>query len=191
MTYSISFPNGDFMKQILFFALKDDLLSVLDAVECDGPLKYIRMGQSPKSDYESFAYGAEIPNLGKATADSAINCESFLITERQVPVKVRPIKTTAGTERYCVDQLFNPDSITLTPAGVWSQDVLLYGRVATVSQSAISQALMKRFNSAFRAKFSKVKAFWVGRNARAFLNDGKRLTISVQSPHEFDLTAVP
>jgi hypothetical protein len=179
------------MKQILFFALKEDLLPVLEAVERDGPLKYVRMGQSPKSDYESFAHGAEIPNLGRASADSTASCESFVVTESAVSVNVRPIKAATGIERYCIDQLVNPDSITFTPAGVWSPDVVLHGRVATVSESAISQALMKRFNSAFRAQFGKVKAFWVGHNARALLDAGKRLTISAQSPHDFDLTAVP
>jgi hypothetical protein len=105
-------------------------------------------------------------------------------------VNVRPIKATIGVERYCVDQLSNPDSITFTPAGVWSPDVVLHGRVATVSESPISQALMKRFNSAFRAQFTKVQAFWIGHNARALFDAGKRLTLSAQSPRDFDLTNV-
>lgn len=177
------------MKQILFFALKEDLLPILEAVERECSLKYVRMGQFPKSDYESFAKGATIPNLGIATADSTISCESFLVTENAIPINMRPIKSISGIDRYCVDQLVNPDSITLTPAGIWSPDIILNGRVATVSESStMSQALMKRFHSAFRARFSKVKAFWVGHNARALLDSGKRLTISAQSPHDFDLT---
>jgi len=147
------------MRQILFFALKEDLLPVFETVERETPLKYVRMGQSTRSDYESFASGVEIPNLGKASAESAINCESFVVTESAVALNVRPIRSTGGIERYCVDQLVNPDSITFTPAGVWNSDVVLHGRLATVSESAISQALMRRFNSAIRAHFGKIKAF--------------------------------
>jgi hypothetical protein len=179
------------MKQILFFALKEDLLTVLDTVEKEGPLKYIRMSQSANLGYECFACGAEIPDLGKASAESAINCESFVVTERAVSVNMRSIRSTVGIERYCVDQLVNPDSITFTPAGIWSPDIVLHGRVATVSESAISQALIRRFNSAIRAHFGKVKAFWVGPQARALLDAGKRLTISAHSPCDFDLTTTP
>jgi hypothetical protein len=157
------------------------------AVERDEPLKYARIGQFTKPDSETFAYGAEIPNLGKATADSAINCESFLVTRCPMSLKVRSIKASAGVERFCVDQLLNPDSVTFTPAGLWDEQVVLHGRVATVSASGLSQELMKQFSSAFAKYFSKIKAFFVGTKALALLDAGKRLTISVQSPREFDL----
>src|SRR5438552_18101806 len=127
------------MKQIHFFALKDDLLPVLTAVERDQPVKYVRMGQFPNADYESFTHGAEIPHLGKASTDSAVGCESFLVTGRGVPINVRSIKTTSGIERYCVDQLINPDTVVFSPAGIWGEEVVLNGRVATVSNSAVSQ----------------------------------------------------
>jgi hypothetical protein len=178
------------MRQIHFFALKEDLLPVLEAFERAGPLKYVRMGQSPTPDYEGFTYGGDIPNLGKASTDSAASCESFLVTGRDMPVTVRPIKV-AGVERYAIDQLVNPYTITFTPGGIWGEDVVLNGRVATVSDSAQAQELMKRFNSAIKNHFSKVKAFLVGPKALVLLNAGKRLTAAAQSPREFDLTTVP
>jgi hypothetical protein len=178
-------------KRIHFFALKEDLLPVLDAVERGGPLKYVRMGNSLSRDFETFLHGAEIPDLGKASSPTASVCERFLVTEATVPVTVERFQGNNGIQRYCLDQLLNPDTVTFTPAGIWNEDVVLYGRVATVSDSAIAQALMKRFSSAFRSQFRKVKAFWVGRSARALLDAGKRLTIAEQSPREFDLTATP
>lgn len=176
------------MKQVLFFALEDDLLPVLEAVERVGPLKYVRMGQSLKSEYESFTHCTEIPNLGKASSDSASTCESFLVTESPMSVNVRAVKAATGFQLYYVDQLVNPDSVTLTPAGVRGQNVVLYGRVATAAESPISQKLMKRFDSAFKKYFKKVKAFWIGPQALGLLYAGNRLTISIQSPRDFDLT---
>jgi hypothetical protein len=49
---------------------------------------------------------------------------------------------------------------------------------------------MKRFNSAVKKTFTKVKAFYVGPKALELLERGMRLTISAQSPREFDLTPV-
>lgn len=178
------------MKQIHFYAIKEDLTAVLEAVEQDSLLIYIRMGQFPTPEYETFAHGAEIPNLGKANTDSASSGQSFLITGRDTPIKVRPIKV-AGVERYAVDQLVNPDTITFAPGGIWGEDVVVNGRVATVSDSSQAQQLMKRFNSAFRKHFIKVKAFSVGPKAFDLLSAGKRLTASAQSPREFDLTTLP
>ena len=187
MTYSLLYPSSNVMKQILFFALKDDLLPVLEAVEHESPLKYVRMGQSSESDYESFVHGFALPNLGKANADFASGCETFLVTPCATPINIRPIELAAGSRRYCIDQLVNLESVAFTPAGIWDEKIVLHGRVATVSESAISQELMKRFNAAFRRQFRKVKAFWVGPSARALLDAGKRLTISAHSPRDFDL----
>ncbi len=98
--------------------------------------------------------------------------------------------TAAGVERFCVDQLVNPDTIWFTPGGVWGEDFVLNGRVGTASDSDPSRYLMKRFDSAFKKRFRKIKAFLVGPGALAFLEAGKRLTAAVQSPRDFDLTTV-
>jgi len=92
-------------------------------------------------------------------------------------------------ETFRIDQLLNPDTVVLTPAGVRSEEVVLHGRVATVSNSQPAQRLMRLFSKAFRKhRFEKIRAFWVGPEARALLRAGTRLTISVQSPREFDLS---
>lgn len=177
------------MKHILFFALKEDLLKLLELAESNGRLKYVRMGNFPrneiKEDVSVFESGAEIPNLGQASADSSASCEAFLISERETPINLRPVQ--GNVERVCIDQLANPDSIGFTPGGIWNEDVVLHGRIATASESKASQALMKRFHAVIKATFSKVKAFYVGPKALSVLESGKRLTISAQSPREFDL----
>ena len=90
-----------------------------------------------------------------------------------------------------MDQLANPDTVTLTPGGVWTQDIVLYGRVATASDSKASQELMRRFACAIKKQFTKIRAFYVGPKARELLDKGKRLTIAAQSPRDFDLVREP
>jgi hypothetical protein len=178
------------MKHILFFALKEDLLALLELIESEGSLKYVRMGNFPAEEVKNglgvFCTGAGIPNLGKATAESATACETFLVCEQETPINLRTLHGSTG-ERVCVDQLANPDSVAFTPGGIWNEDVVLHGRIATTSESQTSQALMKRFQAAVKQSFSKVKAFYVGTKASILLESGKRLTISTQSPREFDL----
>jgi len=179
------------MKHILFFALKEDVLALLELADGKGPLKYARMGNFSRDDIKDginvFDSGAGIPNLGKANADSSAACEAFLVCERETPIHLRVLQGSNG-DRVCVDQLANPDSVEFKPGGIWNEDVVLHGRIATASESQMSQALMKRFQAAAKKTFSKVKAFYVGPKALVLLESGKRLTISAQSPREFDLT---
>jgi hypothetical protein len=173
------------MKHILFFGTKQDLLPMLQLVESSGPIKYVRMGHFRQGAVEVCNFGSEIPDLGKATANSSINCESYLVCEPDTPVNLRPVGR-AGL--ICIDQLVNPDTVTFTPAGILNEEMLLHGRVATVSDSKPAQYLMRRFHSAIKKNFGKIKAFYVGPNARTLFERGTRLTAAAQCPREFDLT---
>lgn len=175
------------MRQIHFFALREDHLPVLEAVELHGPLKYVRTGNFTEPGLRIFAKGCEIPDLGKAGCDSSISCDTYLVAEANQLVNVRHIKTSKGIDRYCVDQLINPDTVTFTPAGLWKDGIVLAGRVATVSDTAIAQAIMKRFSSALKKRFVRVRAYLVGTQAVALLDAGKRLTVGEQCPTEGDL----
>lgn len=179
------------MKHIQFFAVREDLLLALEAVERDGPLQYVRTGNELSPDFETFLRGADIPNLGVADRETGSVCNSFLVARTTVPIGVRSIKGANGVQRYLMDQLFNLDTVTLTPAGTWGEDIILQGVVGTASDSVASQELMKRFNSAFKKSFTKVQGRFVGAQALALFNAGKRLTIAAQSPPEFNLTTVP
>jgi hypothetical protein len=148
------------MKIIMFFAVKDDLVPVLDAVESVKKLRYVEMGQFQDWNYRSFPSAAEIPNLSTASADSAINSQSWLVIADSTPINVRRITPSNGTaDRFAIDQLVNLDSVTLTPGGIWRDAIVLNGRVSTASTTVRSQELMKHFQPAFRRHFKKIKAF--------------------------------
>jgi hypothetical protein len=176
------------MRRIPFHALREDILPVLELVEQEGPLQYVRTGNQLSSHFEMFLRGRELPDLGIADQGTGSGCKSYLVTKTTVQLTVRMLMGTDGVQRFLMDQLLNPDSVRLTPAGMWGDDVLLAGIVDTVSDSDIAQELMKRFNSAFRKHFGKIKAYRVDSQALALLKAEKRLTDSAQSPREFDLT---
>jgi hypothetical protein len=178
------------MSQIRFFALKDDLIPVLDVVERKGPLKYTLTGNflvaEMKGEITVFETGTDIPDLGTASGDQQAACDSFLVCEGNVEIRLRRIRGNDG-DRVCVDQLVNADTVTFTPGGIWNGDVVLSGRVATVSDTVVAQTLMRRFKSAIKKTFTKVGAYYIGPNALTLLKSGRRLTDAVQSPPEYDL----
>ena len=90
-------------------------------------------------------------------------------------------------DRVCIDQLENPDTIHFTPAGIWTDRVLISGSIGTAYTSETTVSLMKRFSGAIRKLFLKVRAFYVGPAAQKLWEAGARLTSAVQSPPEYDL----
>jgi hypothetical protein len=174
---------------IQFFALKDDLLPVLEEVARDGPLTYTRMGTYLQPKPDVYFRGADLPSLGRATSESASTSQSFLICEAGVSVRVRPVALRSGGTNYHIDQLINPDTITFTPGGLWRENIVLYGRLASATpHSECAKRVMSRFRDQMNKLFVRVKTYYVGPSAVLLLKAGKRLTIAEQSPNDFDLT---
>lgn len=175
------------MSHLLFYATREDLLLLVAAVESKVALTYVRTGNFLAAEKESrlevYDTGTKLPHLGEATAESA----SYLVCRRDTPIIEREVESPHG-RRFCIDQLLNPDTVTLTPAGRCNDDILVYGRVATASDSRPSQQLMKHFKTPIQKLFTKIKAFYVGPGARALWANGCRLTIGVDASRESDLT---
>jgi hypothetical protein len=181
------------MAQLLFFAVNEDLLALLDLVDAKGPLNYIRTGNfladEIKDGLTVYNTGVELPGLGLADGDASTLCASYLISERDTPINLRHFQGF-DAPRVCIDQLINPDTVTFKPAGIWKKDILINGDVGTASDSKGSQGLMRRFQAAIKKTYTKVRAFYVGPKARQMLDSGKRLCQAIQSPPEYDLAPV-
>ncbi len=173
--------------QCHFYSTRDDLLAVTERVESRLPIKYIRFGQVTELPPETFKSAAQIPNLGVATHESGVGCKAFLVADSELEIRSRQLKTIAGVNRFAIDQLHNPDTVVLSPGGLWTGEILLYGNVGTAHDTEVSSRLMKLFRSAIKSEFIRVRAFWIGRLAVEMLKSGKRLTIAEQSPSAYDL----
>ena len=169
--------------QIRFFASKTDLIEIMQLVECKSDLKYVQFGSSGTPTPLTFPTVSVIPDIGIASNPSAINCRTFLISQRNCTIRPRPV-----SEYYVFDQLLNPETVTFTPGGLWGGEILLHGRFATASSAGPSLKLMTVLRSVMRSNYTKIKAFYVGKEAEIMLDGGKRLTISAQSPRTIDLS---
>jgi hypothetical protein len=176
------------IKQILFFGLRQDLMPVFEDLERAIPLAYTKTGRFLNRSFDSFDRASKIPNLGIASADTSINCETYLAGRQDISIVPRVVNEINAGETFRIDQMLNPDTVAVTPAGVHGEEIILQGRVATISNSQQSQFLMRTFQGGFRRQsFLKIKAFWVGPHALVDYKAGKRLTTSVQSPKDLDL----
>lgn len=171
------------------FATANDLLIVLGAIDSRRPLSYTLCGHTYSPEIVSFYSGESLDTLrAPATTDTASTGVAYLVTDRDCPIVPRPIQVRGEEgQRWTIDQLANPDSTVLWHGGFWMPDVLLSGRVASASNSARSRSLQRAFESQIKKEFCRVKAFYVGEEAARLLDSGMRLTMSTQSPREFDL----
>lgn len=172
---------------IHLFAAGDDLLPVLTAVEAKHPIKYVLMEPNSTGVVAEFSTATNLPDQGRATAPDAIGCQSYLVTGRDLTVTPRRIVSNDGTVWYAIDQMINPDTVEVSPGGLWNGEVVISGRITTVSDTDHAGMLMRAYRNAVRRHFVRVRAAWVGPTACALLHAGKRLTMAVQSPRKYDL----
>jgi hypothetical protein len=137
---------------------------------------------------QSVLSGHELPTLRElAPTGSAASGHSYLVTLRDTIPVGRAIQLARGGTTYAFDPMLNPDSIELTPGARHASQVLLYGRIASATDSAISKNIFECFKRAIGKHFRRINSFWVGPAAEAAWRQGARLTIGVASPPEYDL----
>jgi hypothetical protein len=173
--------------QCHFFALGDDLIPVFEAVEKTA-LHYVLSGHTESPTVPTYRSGMDLPTLrAPAPHPNSSSGYTYLVAAPEFRFVPRRINLDDGSFQYSFDQLLNTRSVCLTHGGTYENRLLLFGRVATVSDDTESVRLHRRFASAIRRSFNRVQAFWVGPEANSALRDGWRLTIGATSPSEFDL----
>lgn len=176
--------------QRMFYATADDLLPVFERVEKRHSLAYTLRGLFESPTLITVLSGAAIPTLrAPAPMSSASSCHQYLATPSTAQVRLREVPQVRGGNRYTFDQATTPDSVEVTPGGFYRPEVLLYGRVATISTTAFSKQVYRAFASAIAAQFVRIRAFYVGPQAAELFHRGCRLTIGADSPPEYDLAA--
>ncbi len=174
--------------QVNFFATRMDLLSVTAAVEAQRTMKYICRDDSNGGKFEEFDSASEIPDLGIAIHGDHNLDSIFLVLDRNKRLIVEQINLKAGGTSYSIDQSANPSSVTFQPGGVYGDQAVISGRVATCRNDPVSLALLKLFRKEIKRRFERFKISWVGPEAAGLLDAGRRFTFSVRAPTVSDLT---
>ena len=173
--------------QILFYATAADLVGLLTTLEKDRHLQYTHSDLFLDRHPQTYRFCSAIPDFGCAVHPTAIANPTFLISTEGQKIHVREVPQKSGGIRFAIDQLINPDTISLSPGGRFGNDVILYGRIDTVSESPTSKDLFRFVGRALKKAFVRRQEYLVGPEALEAWKAGTRLTIGVASPREFDL----
>ncbi len=171
----------------MFYATALDLGSVLSPLEAEKPLQYTLSGLFVTNKPQNYLTYSSIPDFGRAPHPTAVANPCYLISLQGTEIRVRDVPQKAGGVFFAIDQLWNEDTIAFRPGGRHGNNVILYGMIGTVSQSALSKALYNFIAKPLRKNFLKKQEFFVGREAFDIWNAGARLTIGASSPPDFDL----
>jgi hypothetical protein len=177
--------------RIHFFAIKEDWPAVFDYVERKRHLVYTATGfdQMRNPDPPRYLEGKAIPNLGLASYEQCIACDSYMVSPfPKVPTPIKGLMFD-GEARYDLYSSAYPDTIRLIHAGRW-KDMIVSGLIDTMGQGPQAQSLINAFHAAMKKSFTRVNAYWVGPQAHGEWLQGRRLTDAEQSPPEYDLRKI-
>ena len=170
-----------------FFATKADLESLLREVESKRQLQFVETGLFDSPSVEPIHSLLGAPNLGHLSAGDHNQAPCYLVASQEIFIDVRPVPQRRGGTKYAVDQQQNPKTIAFRPSGAFGENCLIDGQVGTISDESSSLELFQLFRKQMRRQFTKVKEFYVGKEAGELLDKGWRLTANVKSPPLYDL----
>ncbi len=171
-------------KQIEFFAIGEDLSSVLVAVASDFSFRLATL--SPGGAQCELWTPAEVPDLSVARHGSQTQERVFLLVRPDVSVATRTVELRRGGKLLALDQRSHPESVFLRPGGTF-EGIVIAGQVGTIADSQWGLGLYGAFSKVLRSNFKKVKSYLVGREAIRVLDGGGRLTTDINGQPGFDL----
>ena len=112
---------------------------------------------------ETYLSYADIPDFGRTCDPTAVMNQSYLVAPQGTVVQVESMQRIGGIN-FSIGQGLNKDTVTLSPGGMFGQDVLLYGSIGTVSESGTSLDLYDFIVEPYLARFADSP--WIFSRAR-------------------------
>jgi hypothetical protein len=175
--------------QFMFYATAGDLTPVLAILEAQKKLQYTPMRDVASDRAQIYLSYADLLDFGQVDHPTAVMNPDYLVALQGTAVQVETIYPRTGGVNFSIGQDMNKDTVTLSPGGMYGQDVLLYGSIATISESEASFNLYDFMVEPYLARFTQVNGFFLGAEAFNLWKSGVRLTTSATSPTKFDLKA--
>lgn len=174
-------------KQISFFATRVDICEVLEetALKTNYLFSCLDINSEVPKVYQRVD---ELDDLSVALCGDQSREKFYLLICPGADPITRAVEQSSGEQRYFFDQLSHPASVMLRPGGVMKDlDCIICGQLGTVSNDEWSEALYKVLSASIRKRFTKIKSYYLGTEAIEKMDEGYRLTSSVNAPKEYDL----
>lgn len=178
------------MRTVRFFAVDEDLKTVLAAVEASMDLQYVTTRGFPRQTVDRYLKASDIPALSVADHESGGACQPYMVAPRGAELVPRRLTLVGGESIEAYDQFASDRVATLVAAGRWKPNVVLSGTFGTTHDSVDALRLVNLFRRETRKRFTRINAFWVGPAAMQAFEAGQRLAGAEQSPTLYDLRRV-
>jgi hypothetical protein len=176
-------------KQIMFFTVLEDIEQILRDIETLIDVRYYKTGLLDSKTIPTYDSIFDTPSIGVTFSGDWNRIDNYLIMKKSTPLKIREVPQRTGETKFAIDQLNNSKSIELKLGGIYKEkeNVLVAGRIATISEDPDSTELYKLLTTKLKKEFKKIGTFYVGRKAEEKLKMGWRLVTNEKSPKEYDL----
>ncbi|MES2389560.1 MAG: hypothetical protein V4543_16265 [Bacteroidota bacterium] len=176
-------------KQTLFFLVYEDIGQLFRDMETMIDTRYYKAGLLDTRNIPSYNSIFEAPNVAIALSGDWNKIDSYIILKKTILLNIREVPQRVGGMKFAVDQMNNPKSIELKLGGIYQQksNVIVAGRIATISEDSDSIEMYKLFTIKLKKKFKKIGAFYVGPIAEEKMKKGWRLVTNENLPKEHDL----
>jgi hypothetical protein len=174
-------------KLVPFFAADGDLKEVAAAIEARQRLQYVVAGLFDTPELSIAGSVKAIESFGIAQTGDQAQERSYLVVPANRQINVREVPQRRGGVKYAIDQVQNPATVVMRPGGRFGDVAVIAGQIGTAADDVSALELFKLFEREIKRRFSRVKSHYVGPSAKALMESGARLTMSVRSPAEYDL----
>lgn len=175
---------------MMFFATIEDVENSIRYIESMIDIQYSKTGLQDSKNIPTYKSLFDAPSIGVTFSGDWNRIDNFLITKKTTSLNIRKVNQRTGGTKYTVDQMDNPKSIEMKLGGIYKEkeNVLVAGRISTISEDSDSNELYKLFVNILKKEFKKIGSFYVGKIAEEKLKMGWRLVTNEKSPKEYDLT---
>ena len=174
---------------MIFFTLIEDIENAIRDIESTIDVQYYKTGLLDSRIIPTYNSLFDLPNIGVVSSGDWNKIDNYLITLKTTELNIREVPQRTGEMKFAVDQMNNPRSIEIKLGGIYQEkeNVIVAGRIATISEDVDSNELYKLFTTKIKKEFRKIGAFYVGKKAEKKLKMGWRLVTNEKLPKEYDL----
>lgn len=174
-------------KQTMFFAMYEDIKQVFQDIEITIDIRYYKAGLLNNDHSPTYNSIFDTPNIGIVLSGDWNKVDNYLILKSTRTLNIREVRQRTGELKFAVDQMTNLKSVELKLGGVYKDNIIVAGRIATISEDEESIEIYKLISTKIKKAFKKIGSFYVGKIAEEKLKEGWRLVTNEKSPKEYDL----
>jgi len=164
-------------------ATTSDLIALMTAIESQRRLKYTLTGFTAEPFLIQTNSFAKIECFGISRSGRMVLDDSFLLSDPDLEVKIKPVAQTKGGTKYLISTPLNPKMLRLKPGGMFLGNTVISGELMKYSEEPEASELFRIFQREVKRQFKKHESYpyWLGKEAAAMHKSGSRLTDDVES----------